>query len=124
MHKTVPAAFALVALTACAPAGAASRVATTASLFASALHRQDGSAACALLTDAARSSLENDSGQACDKAVLAVKSDPSGVQVQVWGDEAEARASHDTLFLDRTAKGWRVRAAGCKPQGKDVPYQC
>lgn len=111
-------------LTACAPAGAESQVAATAAGFASALHRQDGTAACVLLTDAARSSLENDSGEPCDKAVLDVSSDASGLRVQVWGDEAEGQAAHDTLFLDRTAHGWRVRAAGCTAQGQDMPYQC
>ncbi|MDP9239544.1 MAG: hypothetical protein M3O55_02750 [Actinomycetota bacterium] len=124
MRKTAGAVLLLVALTACAPTGAASQVAATAAGFASALDRQDGTAACALLTEAARGALENDSGEPCDKAVLDVSSDASGLRVQVWGDEAAARAGHDTLFLDQTPNGWRVRAAGCTPQGQDMGYQC
>lgn len=124
MRKTAGAALLLVALTACAPTGAESQAAATATGFASALDRQDGTAACALLTDAARSSLENDSGEPCDKAVLDVSSDASDLRVQVWGDEAAARAGKDTLFLDRTANGWRVRAAGCTAQPGGRPYEC
>jgi hypothetical protein len=29
----------------------------------------------------------------------------------------------DTLFLTRTAAGWKVAAAGCTPQG-EAPYLC
>jgi hypothetical protein len=51
---------------------------------------------------------------------------PSGgpvLQTSVWGDEAQVRLAGDTLFLTRTGAGWKVTAAGCRPNG-DLPYEC
>ena len=45
-------------------------------------------------------------------------------EVAVWGEEAQAKLSDDTLFLTRTSSGWRVMAAACRPQGADKPYEC
>jgi hypothetical protein len=45
-------------------------------------------------------------------------------EVAVWGEEAQAKLSDDTLFLTRTSSGWRVMAAACRPQGQDEPYDC
>ena len=124
MRTAALAAPLLAVVAACAPADAESAAAAAAARFAQALASQDGASACALLTEAARRSLETGSGQSCEEAVLDVSSDTASVRVQVWGDEAQARAGRDTLFLDRTSNGWRVRAAGCTPQGKDQPYEC
>ena len=44
--------------------------------------------------------------------------------VEVWGEEAQVRLSDDTLFLTRTADGWRISAAGCRSQGAELPYEC
>jgi hypothetical protein len=44
--------------------------------------------------------------------------------VAVWGEEAQARLTDDTLFLTRTAEGWLVTAAACRSQGADLPYEC
>ena len=42
----------------------------------------------------------------------------------MWGEEAQVRLSDDTLFLTRTADGWRVSAAACTAQGAELPYEC
>ena len=42
--------------------------------------------------------------------------------MEVWGEEAQARLTDDTVFLTRTADGWRVTAAACRSQGADLPY--
>jgi uncharacterized protein YhdP len=44
--------------------------------------------------------------------------------VAVWGEEAQVRLGDDTLFLTRTADGWRVMAGACRAQGADEPYSC
>ena len=43
--------------------------------------------------------------------------------VAVWGDEAQVELADDTLFLTRTARGWRVAAAACIPAGEG-PCAC
>ena len=31
----------------------------------------------------------------------------------------------DSVFLDQTGTGWRISAAGCRPQpGEEKPYDC
>ena len=42
----------------------------------------------------------------------------------MWGEEAQAKLSDDTLFLTHTPAGWRVFAAACVPQGQEQPYDC
>jgi hypothetical protein len=44
--------------------------------------------------------------------------------VEVWGEEAQVRLADDTLFLTRTADGWRISAAACAAQGAELPYDC
>ena|SRR5690242_11601499 len=97
-------------------------VSTVAGLFAGAVARHDGTAACAMLTDAALRSTET-FGRSC-AAQLATLPDPGPVQqVEVWNDAAQARLDGDTLFLLHFPYGWRVSAAGCTPQ-EEAPYDC
>jgi len=114
----------LVTLTACAPASGKSQASAAASRFAAALSSRNGVAACAVLTDAARTSLETGSGQNCAQAILDVHSSAGAATAKVWGQEAQVKLGTDTLFLDETKRGWRVRAAGCRLQSPDQPYQC
>ena len=85
----------------------------------------DLSRACELLAPATRATLEYQQPQPCPQALLGdnLHSGPIG-QVEVWGGEARAHAGSDTLFLTRTRQGWRIAAAGCVPQGDNVPYLC
>lgn len=118
------AALLLVVLVGCVPAEEQSQASATATRFAADVASKDGTAACALLIEAARRSLESDSGQSCATSVVDVRTSSGAAQARVWGDEAEVRMGHDTLFLDHTHAGWRIRAAGCSPQGDGQPYDC
>lgn len=80
---------------------------------------------CALLAPATLASFEHDEAQPCDEAIEAVPVGGGEVtSVEVWGQEAQVRLSDDTLFLTRTAEGWRVSAAACTPRGSELPYDC
>jgi hypothetical protein len=98
-------------------------VTRTARAFATA--EGDPAARCALLNDTTLAALVEDEGATCEEALPDI---PVGsgdvVEVEVWGEEAQAKLSDDTLFLTRTADGWRVTAAACRPQGPDLPYEC
>ena len=87
----------------------------------------DGSGACAQLSPDAKSELEAAEGARCPRAVLELEL--SGVRAR--GGEAYVTTARvemdrgDRLFLDRTRAGWRVAAAGCKPQpGEEAPDDC
>ena len=79
---------------------------------------------CALLAPATVAALEHDESAPCADA-LGQLDLPGGqvVSSAVWGDNAQVRLTGDTLFLTRTAAGWKVAAAGCTPQG-EAPYLC
>jgi hypothetical protein len=82
------------------------------------------SAQCTLLAPATLSALEVQEAAACGQSVGELA--PSGgrvVHTEVWGDQAQVQLTDDTMFLTRTSTGWRVAAAGCRPNG-DAPYQC
>ena len=84
----------------------------------------DASTRCELLSAATLSALEAHQSAACGQAIGRLA--PTGgevVHTEVWGDHAQVRLADDTVFLTRTHAGWRVAAAGCRPNG-DAPYQC
>jgi hypothetical protein len=111
----------LTCVAACA-AAATPAVTATAERFGGALARHDGPAACAMLTEEARSATES-FGRDC-ATQLATLPDPGPVQqVEVWSDAAQVRFAADTVFLLRFPDGWRVGAAACSPRG-DAPYDC
>ena len=85
----------------------------------------DPAARCHLLAANVVEALVEDEGASCEDAIEAVPAGSGDVtSVAVWGEEAQARLTDDTLFLTRTADGWRVTAAACRPQGRDLPYTC
>jgi ketosteroid isomerase-like protein len=95
--------------------------------FYAAVERGDGERACAQLSDDAVSELESQEGAACPRAV--VKLELSGTRAE----HAEAYVTTakvemdggDRVFLDETAAGWRVAAAGCRPEpGEEAPADC
>ncbi|MBB4917248.1 hypothetical protein [Streptosporangium saharense] len=109
-------------LSGCATEGKVPAEQAVASFYA-AVRAHDGERACALLAPEAADGLRT-GGQDCAKAILDL--DLPGGQVResaVWGDEAQVRLTHDTVFLHRFPRGWLVRAAGCTPRG-DLPYRC
>jgi len=80
---------------------------------------------CGLLAPATRTTLESDEEAPCPEALPLLGLGTGAVEsVQVWGEEAQARLSDDTLFLTRTGDGWRVLAGACRPEGPDEPYRC
>ena len=83
----------------------------------------DAARLCGLLTPAAAESAAT-GDETCEQAVGDLDL-PGGTvgRIELWSDEAQVRAGADTLFLVRLSGGWRVNAAGCRPQG-DRPYDC
>jgi hypothetical protein len=90
-----------------------------------AVSRHDGEAACAQLTSAAAQALEQEEKEACAKAVTGLELQGShAARVRVFETSAAVTFTGGELaFLDRTSEGWRVSAAGCKPQGQQ-PADC
>ncbi|MBG0817722.1 hypothetical protein [Planomonospora sp. ID82291] len=119
------AAAALAAGAASAGCASADRVPArhAAEAFYAAVSAGQGGRACALLTPEAAEGLRT-GGQRCEQAVLDLDL-PGGAPgaAEVWGDEARVRLTRDTVFLHRFARGWLVRAAGCRPRGA-LPYSC
>ncbi|HEY9289849.1 MAG TPA: hypothetical protein VIP98_01080 [Microlunatus sp.] len=121
-----PALFAVAAvllLAGCAPA-ATTDVQTAARDFQAAVRADDSRAACGMLSEQARSSLELTSARPCAAALTALKL-PSGQpgMVEVWGDNAQARLSTGALFLAKYPAGWRISGAGCQRQPNQT-YDC
>jgi hypothetical protein len=96
-----------------------------ASDFATAWAQRDGAAVCDLLAPETAAEVAQSAGTSCAAGVLdeQLPREAAPEQLQVWGRAAQARSTTDTLFLARLPDGWRVTAAGCRPQsGK--PYDC
>ena len=84
----------------------------------------DAAARCDLLAPAAFAALVEESAS-CEEAIEQIDIGSGDVtEVGVWGEEAQAKLSDDTLFLTHTPAGWRVFAAACTPQGQEQPYDC
>lgn len=112
--------LAIALLTGCGDlsAGDVEQVATT---FAGSA--EDPAARCELLAESTLTAIEQEGP--CDDAIGELPLGSGTVTaVEVWGEEAQVRLSDDTLFLTRTAGGWRISAAACTPQGAALPYQC
>jgi hypothetical protein len=93
--------------------------------FFAALSRHDGNAACHELSEEAASSVASDEKKPCGEAVLSLGIGTAPIKdVAVYMDSAQVKLQGGgAVFLDETPKGWKVSAAGCKPQsGK--PYDC
>ena len=85
----------------------------------------DAAARCDLLAPGTFAALVEDESTSCEEAIEQFDVGSGDVvEVGVWGEEAQARLSDDTLFLTHTPAGWRVFAAACSSQGQDQPYDC
>lgn len=120
------AALAVVLLTGCGAASSERDVTATVERFQAALTAGDGSAACAELTAATRSAVESAEHAPCARAVLAMDLPSTGTVTgsDVYLTSAIARIGPNATFLDQTADGWRISAAGCTPTAPDRPYDC
>ena len=84
----------------------------------------DAAERCGLLVPTALEQLEKDAGAPCENVIGDLPLEGGAVgRVEVWGGDAQVRLSGDTVFLTKTAAGWRVAAAACtaRPEG---PYDC
>jgi hypothetical protein len=96
--------------------------------FYSALRANSGDRACAQLSTNASKALESASGSSCAEAITklklpGVRSAHSTVYLDSARAEVAGAQPGEAAFLDRTALGWRISAAGCTPKG-DGPYDC
>jgi hypothetical protein len=87
---------------------------------------RDGPGACALLSAATRTELEQSAGKACGEAVLEESiPDPDQVEpARVYGTMAIVSAGADTMFLSRFPEGWLVIAVGCDLTDRADRYDC
>ena len=84
----------------------------------------DAQARCDLLAPRTLEKLEEQLAEPCVEGIGDLPLDGGDVgQVEVWGGNAQVQLGGDTVFLTRTATGWRVTAAACTPQAVG-PYDC
>jgi len=95
-------------------------------LFYASLGQSDAGEACRLLSPAARSELEQSSGQGCPDALLEEELPAADdvASAQVYGTMAIVTTGKDTMFLSRFRDGWLVTAVGCQPIGHADLYDC
>jgi len=112
----------------CGRGGDRADVRAIAERFVAAYERDQGPAACAALSGPARLALEREEQKACAAAVGGVDLDGGRVTaVEVYTTNAKVDfSSGESAFFSEEAAGWRLSAAGCRPQGKpaDRPFEC
>ncbi|MEU2393480.1 hypothetical protein [Streptomyces sp. NPDC007369] len=93
--------------------------------FEAALAAGDHVRACGLLAPSTRRQLEQEEQQDCARALAAERLPRAGAlrDATVYGRDAMARMTGDTLFLSLFTDGWRIVAAGCTPE-PEKPYRC
>jgi hypothetical protein len=81
-------------------------------------------ARCDLLAPRTLEKLEEQLAEPCVEGIGDLPLEGGDVgQVEVWGGNAQVQLGGDTVFLTRTATGWRVTAAVCSPRAQG-PYDC
>jgi hypothetical protein len=93
--------------------------------FATAWAHKDGAALCSRLAPDTRAEVAQSAKKPCAQGILDEDLPDAGRvrSTQVWGRAAQVSLTGDTFFLSRFQDGWKVLAAGCKPQS-DKPYDC
>jgi hypothetical protein len=94
--------------------------------FYGAVARHDGAAACTRLSSDTRQALEQQASAPCARAVVHLKlSGRRAHIVRVYSTDAAVElVDGDTVFLQDTNEGWRIDAAGCRPQNRGEPAEC
>ena len=116
--------IAATALSGCGESREPKRVAER---FYAAVEMRDGERACAQLSGDAVSELESQEEAPCGRAVLELELTGSRAQhAEEYLTTARVEMDGgDSVFLDETDEGWRVAAAGCRPQaGEEAPHDC
>lgn len=119
-------AFACAVLTGCSTPGEREAAASAAAEnFANSVRHFDGARACAALAPETRQELEQSAKTSCAKAILDSQLPGAGAlqSIEVYGQQARAVLTADTLFLSSFPAGWRITAAGCVPRPHQ-PYAC
>jgi hypothetical protein len=117
------------AMAGCGQSANRDAVRTVTDRFYAALDRQDGSAACAQLSADTVKQVEQDEKASCPTAIAAVGLEPSPVtRVEVFITNAKVDlANGASAFLEQTASGWKISAAGCRAtegNPQDHPLGC
>jgi hypothetical protein len=117
---------ATVLLAGCGRGNDRATVRSVAEGFYAAVARDDGAGACARLSVNTRQALEQQASEPCARAVVHLKlSGHSAHIVRVYSTDAAVElVDGDTVFLQDTNEGWRVDAAGCRPQQRGEPAEC
>lgn len=127
LARALAAGLSLGALAGCGAGREDERAGRVVEDFYSAVSAKDGARACAQLSESAVAELEKDEMSPCPTAVTELELSGSTVErstVYVTSALVELRAG-DRVFLDRTPEGWKVSAAGCKPEsGEEQPDDC
>jgi hypothetical protein len=100
--------------------------ASVAARFHEDVQRGQGVAACALLVPSTAQELERSSGTACPTAVVSAQLPEAGAVrgADAYGYSARVLMDHDVVFLAVVGDRWQVRAAGCRGDGEQTPYDC
>jgi hypothetical protein len=119
-------AIASLALAGCGRSGDRATVRGVAEGFYAAVGQHDGAGACARLSADARKALEQQASAPCRRAVLHLDLSGSHAHiVRVYSTNAAVELVRgDTVFLQQTHSGWRIAAAGCRPQARGEPADC
>jgi hypothetical protein len=116
----------VLAFAGCGRAGDRATVSSVTEGFYAAVADHDGAAACARLSADTRQALEQQESAPCARAVQRL--DLSGRRVhsvRLYSTDAAVELVHgDTVFLQATKQGWRISAAGCRPQPQGEPANC
>jgi hypothetical protein len=128
LRRTLAGAFCVAALisTGCGRSDDERTTSAVTERFLRAVDEHDGPRACAQLSDGAVQALEHDEGKSCDQAAPELDVSPSRVtRAQVFGTGAKVDlADGHSAFLELTRRGWRLSAAGCRPEPDDRPFTC
>jgi hypothetical protein len=125
-RQALPVAVAVLALTGCGRSGDRASVSAAAEGFYAAVGDHAGARACGWLSADARRALEEDESAPCPRAVERLQlSGRRAGRVEVYSTNAAvALRGGDTVYLQDTARGWRIAAAGCHAPGYDRPADC
>ena len=125
-RHVLPLAVALLALAGCGRSGDRATVRAIAEGFYAAVDDHDGARACGWLSADARQALERDESAPCARAVERLQlSGRRARRVELYvTNAAVALRGGDTVYLQDTARGWRIAAAGCRAAAYDTPADC
>jgi hypothetical protein len=101
--------------------------AAVAERFGAALERDDGGAACDVLSTTAASAVERQEQAPCEEAILRLDlpRDAVAAKSRVYLLSASVDlAGGGVIFLSEGPAGWRISAAGCTPSAPGQPYDC